>query len=794
MSWRGLRNLCFLGIILSWSGFACLSRAGGSGLNTLVVINQNSANSIALGNYYCERRQVPPENVLRITWAGDNILWDADQFRTTLLDPLRQAINTRGLSNQIHYVVLSMDLPYTTTAEGNYNSTTAALFYGLRTNNLPSLQMLTNSYAASETAYAENKPAATFGYSYLATMITANSLAEAKQIVDQGVNSDGTFPNATVQLAKSSDPLRRVRVPLYDSALFNTRLRGNYRVVQTNSDSPFGLSGLLGYQTGLANFSIAPNTFVPGAMADSMTSYAGIIFGNNAQTSLLAFLGAGAAGSYGTVTEPTATTSKFPNPQNYFYQARGFSLAECYYQSLQQPFQGLIVGEPLAAPFAKQGSGTWLSPSANAVVAGTTPLSLQFNAADSSRPINRVDLFVDGKFLQTLTNITPTAGNVMRLRVNGQNLAYTTPANATLNSVASGIAAMLNAPAVTNLTRTIATAFGDRVELRYFATNRPAPATNLRIGGSSTDNAASDGMPFASEVGSASSQTLFINAARPNFLDSPVYGTRAGAVSGTVQVGTWLRLTATKTNGAVVAVTFTNQLLGASPAFVLSNLINQVNAEPALQGPDGLRMDDFVVGVGAPSCNFYARSPGWRAAQIQIVFNSSGSLVGNPAIAGAIIGNLNDLQSRNHLYFSSGVTNLTLNSTLNTASLSDGYHELTAVAYEGSNVRSQTRVSTSIRIQNTPLSAALTLVNLNTANPVAGNYSIQVAANTTNIATIELYSTGGVLGTAANQSNATFTFAGTSLGVGQHPFYAIVQDTSGRRFRADNQWVRFTSP
>ena len=41
--------------------------AGGSGLNVIVVVNQNSTNSVQLGNRYCEQRGVPPQNVLRMT-------------------------------------------------------------------------------------------------------------------------------------------------------------------------------------------------------------------------------------------------------------------------------------------------------------------------------------------------------------------------------------------------------------------------------------------------------------------------------------------------------------------------------------------------------------------------------------------------------------------------------------------------------------------------------------------------------------------------------------------------------
>src|SRR5207248_5472178 len=137
----------------------------------------------------------------------------------------------------------------------------------------------------------------------------------------------------------------------FDNAYFNTRIGRSSMLVRTNCDSPWGQTNLLGLQTGLTQFQISQNSFVPGAMADSLTSYGGVIFGPNDQTTLLAFISAGASGSYGTVTEPAPTLQKFPVAQAFFYQARGFTLAECYYQSINEPYQGLIVAEPLAAPF-----------------------------------------------------------------------------------------------------------------------------------------------------------------------------------------------------------------------------------------------------------------------------------------------------------------------------------------------------------------------------------------------------------------------------------------------------------
>src|SRR5437016_7763133 len=109
-----------------------LCRGGGSGLNVVVVVNQNSTNSVFLGNYYCEKRQVPPQNLLRINWPGSNIDWTRSEFSTNLLAPLLSMVYSRQLTNQIDFVLLSMDIPFRTGDNGSYNSTTAALFYGFK--------------------------------------------------------------------------------------------------------------------------------------------------------------------------------------------------------------------------------------------------------------------------------------------------------------------------------------------------------------------------------------------------------------------------------------------------------------------------------------------------------------------------------------------------------------------------------------------------------------------------------------------------------------------------------------
>jgi uncharacterized protein (TIGR03790 family) len=409
--------------------------AGGSGLNVVVIVNQNSTNSVQLGNYYCERRGVPPQNLLRINWIGGNISWNRSNFETNLLNPLVAMLAGRSLTNQVDNVVLSMDIPFSVSATNGYNSTTAALFYGFKTDdcttncpegvpgcNLPAAS--SNSYAASEGIFRQTPPIAAGSNSWLVTMITSSNLAQAKAIIDHGVASDGTFPTQTVWLAKSDDYFRNIRYLEFDNTIFDARVAGDFSILRTNLDSPYGLTNLSGYLTGLYQFTISSNAFVPGAIADSLTSYAGVIFGINDQTTLLLFLNAGASGSYGTVTEPCNYLEKFPPPQDYFYQARGFSLAECYYMSLVNPYQGLMVGETLAAPFARPPVGAWVNLPANSVLSGITNLMFQCAASESNRPVQQVDLFLDGTWLQTLTNIPPAAGNQLYVTINGYVTNY----------------------------------------------------------------------------------------------------------------------------------------------------------------------------------------------------------------------------------------------------------------------------------------------------------------------------------------------------------------------------------
>lgn len=768
-----------VGILLAARAFA-----GGSGLNVAVVVNQNSPDSIQLGNYYCEQRGVPPQNVLRISWPGSAVTWTDTEFSTSLLNPLLDMLADRALNSQVEYVLLSMDIPYRIVSTNGENSTTSSLFYGYKTNDclaceypgctLP--EYTHNAYAGTEGVFRLAPPVSASSNSWLAMLLTSSNLTQAKALVDRGVAADFSMPTHSVFLAKSDDVNRNVRYALFDNALFSIHLGGVMHVVRTNVNSTSGLGTMLGYANGYMVFPI-DGSFAPGAMADNLTSFGGQIFENSGHTDALDFLNAGATASYGTVIEPCNYLAKFPTPMNYFYQARGFSIAECYYQSLTNPYQGILVGEPLSAPFAQPCDGGWSNLAVGAVLSGITNLSLSFDSPSAHRPVQQVDFFLDGQWMRTLTNLPPSSNNILYVTLNGFPTNYPVPANANLSSVASNLVHRLNAANHRSNTKVAAFHYGDRIELQGL--DLATPGTEISV--------------VVSNYG-APVLTSFISASRTNFLDTEAFGVREFSVAGALVVGDYLKLTVTKTNGAGFDVAVTNASSNATFTSFVQSLLAAINAEPNLQAPDGVIAEDLVTASGEPYAQFNlrARTAGWTAARIQAQLSGSFSL--DPTTAGPLEDNLNDLRPRNHLYLTAGLTNLNLTFPFDTTTNADGSHELTAVAYEGSHVRTQKRISQNVRIQNHSWFATFTTLLGGTNTALEATLQFAVVAHTTNIAKIEFFSTGGLLATSNDVASATFTIAASYLGLGLHPFYALVTRADGEQYRTDTKWIRIIGP
>jgi hypothetical protein len=96
------------------------------------------------------------------------------------------------------------------------------------------------------------------------------------------------------------------------------------------------------------------------------------------------------------VAEPFALQQKFPVPLLHAYYADGCSLAEAFYQSVLTPYQLLVVGDPLARPFARFAEVGLETPDVGSAWSGTVRLEPLVRPADGTS-IRVVELWVDGQ-------------------------------------------------------------------------------------------------------------------------------------------------------------------------------------------------------------------------------------------------------------------------------------------------------------------------------------------------------------------------------------------------------------
>jgi uncharacterized protein (TIGR03790 family) len=185
-----------------------------------------------------------------------------------------------------------------------------------------------------------------------AMLLAGTGFDDVKALIDRGVAADGTHPRGTAYLVSTSNTARNGRSHFYPGIILMQSDR--FAVELIKGDTLRYRTNVMFYFTGLAKVSgIETNRYLPGAIADHLTSAGGKLI-DSKQMSSLRWLEAGATGSYGTVVEPCAFTQKFPRPDIVINRyLDGESLLAAYWKSVAWPGQGVFIGEPLAAPFRK---------------------------------------------------------------------------------------------------------------------------------------------------------------------------------------------------------------------------------------------------------------------------------------------------------------------------------------------------------------------------------------------------------------------------------------------------------
>lgn len=303
-----------------------------------VIVNDADPLSVQIAEYYRLKRKIPLANIIHIRFKAN-----AAQLTQTEFEELKQSVDAKT-PKQVQAFALTWLQPFRVECM----AITTAFAKGFDKAFCASgcLQTKQSPYFASYSA----KPFNDFAWRP-AMLLAGQNLAEAKQLIDRGVAADFSLPQGSAYLLKTSDQARSSRAELFQVTA--EKFKGFWPVYYLEQDFITLKSDVMFYFTGLKSVpGLVENTYLPGAIADHLTSKGGILSGTD-QMSILEWLKAGATASYGTVVEPCNFPGKFPNPEIvlHFY-LRGNSLIEAYWKSVAQPGQGIFIGEPLAKPFA----------------------------------------------------------------------------------------------------------------------------------------------------------------------------------------------------------------------------------------------------------------------------------------------------------------------------------------------------------------------------------------------------------------------------------------------------------
>ena len=192
-----------------------------------------------------------------------------------------------------------------------------------------------------------------------AMMLPASTLGEAQAWMARGLAATTPATPARALLVRTTDAARSVRYKDMLATEAVWRADGGVAVQYldaSNGEATAAVDSggpLMFHFTGATWIADKGSRWWPGAVADHLTSYAGMLPDANGQMPATDWLRAGATASYGSVEEPCNFQEKFPRVSVLIdHYLRGATVIEAYWKAVAWPGQGLFIGDPLARPFA----------------------------------------------------------------------------------------------------------------------------------------------------------------------------------------------------------------------------------------------------------------------------------------------------------------------------------------------------------------------------------------------------------------------------------------------------------
>ena len=343
--------------------------AGQTAQNVLVLVNQSSATSRAIAEYYVHRREIPLANVCSLPMPVSEVISRA-QYDSSIARALGAFLKSHGLLEKILYIVTTSEVPLRIEGSdgrggdtASVDSELAAFYQDLHGHPHALPGPLRNPFFGQRDAVFRHPDFPM----YLVTRLTGYDFPDVRGIIDRAVqaknrgrfvidlrSSDDAPGNNWLRTAAVTLPANRVVFDESDRVLTNQTDVIGYASWGSNDSHrkqrDLGFHWLPGaimtefVSTNGRTFRMPPATWTLGNWGDQHTWFAG-----SPQTMTADYIHQGATGASGHVSEPLLGFT--PRPE-YLLPAyyRGRNLAESYWMSIPAiSWQNIVVGDPLCS-------------------------------------------------------------------------------------------------------------------------------------------------------------------------------------------------------------------------------------------------------------------------------------------------------------------------------------------------------------------------------------------------------------------------------------------------------------
>ncbi|RYG44415.1 TIGR03790 family protein [bacterium] len=324
--------------------------------NTLVVVNTNSRDSLAIGSYYAKRRGIPYANVVTVEVPDEEEI-DRELYKAKIENVVQEAT----LSKNIDYIVTTKGVPIRI-REGGYSvdaflTTMSTDFLPLPGPDPEAIRRNINPFFGKKEAFSHNATRL-----YLTCRLDGYTVNDAKALVDRSIEakpSDGPF------LFDMADNRRDGGFGELQRSLPRAAdlVKARGKTVTLDTEKPFivpdgPLAGYVSWGSNDNAYKLDAYRrlkFQPGALVETFVSTSGRTFRptTGGQSLIADLVAQGVTGVKGYVSEPYVFA--LARPEILFDRYLGGSnLAESFYAaSPVVKWKDVVIGDPLCRPYRK---------------------------------------------------------------------------------------------------------------------------------------------------------------------------------------------------------------------------------------------------------------------------------------------------------------------------------------------------------------------------------------------------------------------------------------------------------